>query len=100
MSGEWRRERRQDFGWSVEGERDIKAFWLPEVALVGSESSTSGYLGAGTAGILRSKIAGYSAEITVSDDFIAALSRGRSVKAFRVSTELGGGYLIVLPASA
>ena len=94
----WRQEKRQDFGWSVEGARDIKAFWLPHVTFVDPEQHINGNISASTADILLSKIASYPNEITVTRDFINALSVGGYVKAFRID-DSGGGYLVVLAAS-
>src|SRR5690242_11024553 len=99
MSSGWRAEKRGNFGWYVDGTRDVKAFWLPEVVLLDPDS-IHGVIAPITADLLRKRVAEHASELTPDPkNFEPALAEGGFFKAFRVSEALGGGYMVVLPAS-
>ncbi len=99
MNDTWRTVKRGNFGWYVEGKQDIKAFWLPEVVLMNPDS-VHGEIAPATADLLRQRVAEHASEVRPHPkNFEPALLVGGFFKAFRVSETLGGGYMVVLPAS-
>jgi hypothetical protein len=89
-----RNERRGDFGWSVEGSSEIKAFWLAHVEFADPTTKVSGKISDSTAKALERMVADHADEVIPRPNLAAAVLSG-SLKAFAVSENLGGGYLIV-----
>jgi uncharacterized protein (TIGR02145 family) len=98
MNDQWRQEKRGDFGWSVEGGTEIKAFWLANATFADPSAKVSGKIAESTAKILAEKVVEYSVEISPILKFASALHSGE-LTAFSVADNMGGGYLIVLPGS-
>ncbi len=97
MNDQWRQEKRGDFGWSVEGATEIKAFWLANAVLADPDAKATGKVADSTAEMLKQKVTEHATEITPHANFASAVGSG-SLTAFAISEELGGGYLIVFPA--
>lgn len=97
MNDQWRQEKRGDFGWSVEGAAEIKAFWLAKAAFADPDAKVSGKIAVSTARMLEQKVAEHAAEITPHPNLSSAIRSG-SLTAFGIADKLGGGYLIVFPA--
>ena len=97
MGDTWRQEKRGDFGWSVEGSSDIKAFWLSHVDFADPNTEVIGKISDATAKVLVRKIAEHAGEITPGPRLVHALQSGL-LEGFKVSDELGGGCRIVLTA--
>lgn len=98
MNGQWRQEKRGDFGWSVEGATEIKAFWLANVAFTDPDASVSGKITESTARVLEEKVAEHAVEITPHPNLSLAMRHG-ALTAFAIADRLGGGYFIVFSGS-
>jgi len=96
MSDQWRHEKRGDFGWYVEGETEIKAFWLVNAVFIDPSAKVSGKIAETTARVLEEMVAKYSVEISPYPNLSSAMHFGE-LTAFSVADNLGGGYMIVLP---
>ncbi|MBK7446237.1 MAG: DUF2569 family protein [Ignavibacteria bacterium] len=96
MNENWNHVKRNDFGWYVEGEIEIKAFWLPEVEFANQESDVSGKIAESTLKTLRLRILEYSSELALHSNLTSAF-RADALIAFKISDDLGGGFMIVLP---
>lgn len=96
MNENWNLEKRNNFGWYLEGQNEIKAFWLPEVEFANPESTVSGNISESTVKILEDKLFNYSISLTPQTHLFSAIA-SNSLMAFKLSEELGGGFMIVLP---
>jgi len=97
MNDQWRNEKRDDFGWSVEGATEIKALWLAQAEFADPAATASGKISESTAKTIEQKLAEHAAEITPEPSLDSALHSG-SLTAFSIADHVGGGYLIVLAA--
>jgi hypothetical protein len=96
LNENWRKETWGRFGWYIEDENLVKAFWLPEVEFANPESTVSGNISESTVKILEDKLFYYSASLTPQPHLFSAIA-SNSLMAFKISEELGGGFMIVLP---
>lgn len=96
MNDQWRQEKRGEFGWSVEGADEIKAFWLANAAFADPSAKASGTISESTARILKEKVAEHAVEVSPRLNFASAIHSGE-LTAFSIADNIGGGYLIVFP---
>lgn len=96
MNENWRKENWGKFGWYIEDENLVKAFWLPEVEFANPESTVSGNISESTVKILEDKLTWHSKSLTPQPHLFSAIA-SNSLMAFKLSEELGGGFMIVLP---
>lgn len=93
----WELRKQEKFGWYVGKKRRVEALWMADVQLDESASKYSGPLASQSISALEAEINAHADKIRADDRFLKFMKNGL-VKAFKISEDLGGGFMIVLPA--
>ncbi|MBK7446236.1 MAG: hypothetical protein IPJ45_09485 [Ignavibacteria bacterium] len=94
MNENWNLEKRNNFGWYLEGQNEVKAIWMPIVMF---ESAKSKRIHEITRELLMKKLLEYSSDIIPGQNLLSAIYSDEIIVS-NVSENLGGGFMIVLPS--
>lgn len=93
MNENWHLEKRNNFGWYLESQNEVKAIWMPVIMF---ESAKSSRIDKISRELLIKKLLEYSSDIIPEQNLLSAIYSYEIIVS-NVSENLGGGFMIALP---